>query len=88
MSAATPIQIVVPGEIQIRDFFGQILIKHGLVTADKLAPLYEAVKERGQSLVELLVAGNLTDEARIAQALADEAGVALMQKIDIDAIAI
>jgi general secretion pathway protein E len=68
-------------------FLGEILVRHGAVTADKLEGLYAIQKEKGASLVDLLVNSNVTDETRIAQALATEAQLAFVEKIDPAAIA-
>ena len=68
------------------EFLGEILARRGVVAAEKLPALFETVRERGQALTDLLVAQSLTDEGRIAQALADECGLGLMAKVDIDAV--
>src|SRR5215468_5951590 len=68
------------------EYLGEVLVRRGVVPAERLAPLFETVKERGQALTDLLVAANVTDEARIAQALADEVGVSYMPKVDPDAV--
>ena len=54
--------------------------------SDALDFIRSGVKERGQPLTDLIVQANLADETKIAQALADEAGLALVARIDIDAI--
>src|SRR5690348_8829500 len=68
------------------EYLGEVLVRRGVVTAERLVPLFDAVKERGQALADLLVAANVTDEAHIAQALADECGVSFMPKIDPDSV--
>jgi general secretion pathway protein E len=68
------------------EYLGEILVRHGVVSADRIAPLFESVRDRGQGITDLVVASNLADEARIAKALADEVGVDYVPKIDIDAI--
>jgi general secretion pathway protein E len=68
------------------EYLGEVLVRRGVVPAERLIPLYETVKERGQPLADLLVSANITDEARIAQALADECGVSFMPRIDPDTI--
>ncbi len=68
------------------EYLGEILVKRGIVPADKMAPLVQSVREKGQALVELLVTGKLTDERAIAQALAAECGLGFMPKVDVDAI--
>jgi len=68
------------------EYLGEILVRRGVVPADRVLPLFEAVKERGQALTDLLVQQKLADERQIAQALADECGLGFMAKIDLEAI--
>ena len=68
------------------EYLGEVLVRRGVVPAERLVPLFETVKERGQPLTDLLVAANVTDEARIAQALADESGLPYAAKVDPDAL--
>jgi general secretion pathway protein E len=71
---------------EAQDYIGEVLVRRGVVTPERLVPLYETVRERGQLLTDLLVSTNVTDEAKIAQALADECGVSYVPRIDVDAI--
>ncbi len=71
---------------EAHEYLGEVLVRRGVVPADRLPPLFDTVKERGQALTDLLVAANITDEAHIAQALADECGVSYMAKVDPDAV--
>ena len=71
-----------------QQYLGEVLVRRGVVPADRLAGLFETMRERGQSLSELIVAANISDGAKIAQALADECGVEFIAKIDIDAISL
>ena len=68
------------------EYVGEILVRHGVVDAQKLAPLFETVRERGQLLTDLLVSSNLADEDKIARALASEMGLDYVPKIDTDQI--
>jgi general secretion pathway protein E len=68
------------------EYLGEILVKQGVVSADKLAPHFDTVRERGQPLAEVLVGAKVTEEKTIAQALAAECGLGFMPKIDIGAI--
>ncbi len=68
------------------EYLGEILVKQGVVSADKLAPHFDTVRERGQTLYEVLVTAKVTEEKTIAQALAAECGLGFMPKIDIAAI--
>jgi len=68
------------------EYIGEILVRHGVVDAARLQPLYETVRERGQTITELLVSSNVTDEAKIAQALATEMDMDFIPRIDVNAI--
>jgi general secretion pathway protein E len=67
-------------------YIGEVLVRRGVVTPERLEPLYDTMRERGTALTDLVVSQNIADESKIAQALADECGVAYVQKIDIDAL--
>ncbi len=69
-----------------QQYLGEILVRRGVVPPERLGPLFETVRERGQALTDLIVSTNIADEAKIAQALADEAGAAVVGKIDVDAV--
>ena len=71
-----------------QQYLGEVLVRRGVVPADRLAGLFETMRERGQSLPELVVAASISDETKIAQALADECGVEFVSRIDIDAISL
>jgi general secretion pathway protein E len=68
------------------EYLGEILVRRGVVPPERLALLFDTVRERGQALTELVVSNNISDEVKIAQALADECGVAFVTKIDLEAI--
>jgi len=67
-------------------FLGEILARRGAVAADKLEAFYAIQKEKGTDLTDLLVNSNTTDEAAIARALAEEAQLPLVEKVDPTAI--
>lgn len=67
-------------------FLGELLVRHGLVSPERLEPVFEMQRERGADLTGLLVASNIVAEAEIARALAYEAGLPYVAKIDVDAI--
>jgi general secretion pathway protein E len=67
-------------------FLGDILAKRGLVPFDRLEALYAVQREKGVALVDLLVSGNVLDEAAIARALADEAQLPYVDRVDPDSI--
>jgi general secretion pathway protein E len=68
-------------------FLGEILARRGAVPADKLEGFYAIQKEKGTSLVDLLVNSNTLDEASIGRALADEAQLPFVEKVDPASIA-
>jgi len=68
------------------EYLGEILVKQGVVSAERLAPLFDTVRERGQPLAEVLVSAKVAEEKAIAQALATECGIGFMPKIDVPAI--
>jgi general secretion pathway protein E len=68
------------------EYVGEILVRHGVVDAARLAPLFDTVRERGQTITELLVSSNVTDEGKIGRALAAEMGVDFLTRIDMDSI--
>ncbi len=72
--------------VQQQQYLGEILVRHGVCPPERLGPLFETVRERGQALTDLIVSSNIADETAIAQALAKEVGVGFMPRIDIDAI--
>jgi general secretion pathway protein E len=63
-------------------FLGELLVRRGLLPADKLEGLFTVQRERGTGLLDLLINGNIADEVAIARVLADEAQVPVHEKID------
>ncbi len=61
---------------------GNILEKHGVLSAEVLAGLYEQMRERPGLLVEVAVAQRAASEEQIARALALECGLDFLEKID------
>jgi general secretion pathway protein E len=68
------------------EYLGEILARRGVVTQERLEVLYETVRERGQPLTDVLVQANVTDEAKIGLALAEECGLPFVSKVDVDAV--
>src|SRR3954454_3553764 len=70
-------------------YLGEILVRRGVVTEEKLKPFFAQQRERekGPSLLDLLLAGPVADGGAVAQALADECGLPFVWRSDIDAIA-
>lgn len=67
-------------------FLGEVLVRHGLLSPERLEPLFELQREKGSDLIGLLVSGNIVDEVSLHRALADEAGLPFVEKIDVEAI--
>src|SRR6185295_2233965 len=67
-------------------FLGEILHRRAGVPLERLEPLYAVQREKGIDLVDLLVNGNVFDESTIAQALAAEAELPYVDKLDVERI--
>jgi len=68
-------------------FLGEILLRRGVVPADKLDALYAIQRERGVDLLDLVINANIADEMVLARVLADEAQLPFTGQIDLGAIA-
>jgi general secretion pathway protein E len=68
------------------DFFGEVLLRRGVLSPERLDAVYAVQKERGGDLRELVINTNAADEATVAQALADEAGLPYIEKINVDTV--
>jgi general secretion pathway protein E len=71
----------------MESYLGEILVRRGVVSEERLKPLFAQQREKGPSLMDLLLAGNVVDAATVGQALADECGLPYLSRIDVDAIA-
>lgn len=67
-------------------FLGDVFVRHGLLSPERLEPLFELQREKGTDLIGLLVSGNVVDEVALHRALAEEAGLPFVDRIDVDAI--
>ena len=67
-------------------FLGEILQRRAGVPAERLEALYAVQREKGIDLVDLLVNGNIIDEATIAKALADESELPYVDRPEPDRI--
>jgi general secretion pathway protein E len=63
-------------------FLGELLARRGVVSLDKLDALWAIQRERGVELLDLLVNTNVVDEVVLARALADEAELPLVERVD------
>jgi len=64
-------------------FLGELLVRRGIVAADKLESLLAVQRERGTDLLDLVVNTSVADEMALARALADEAQLPLVERIDV-----
>jgi general secretion pathway protein E len=67
-------------------FLGEILHRRTGVSLERLEALYAVQREKGIDLIDLLVNGNVLDEATIAKALADESELPYVDQPDPDRI--
>jgi len=67
-------------------YLGEILVRSGIIPADRLDALLDAAREKGQSLPEIIVEGKVADEHAVARALAAECALGFMAKVDVEAI--
>jgi general secretion pathway protein E len=70
----------------MESYLGEILVRRGVVSEERLKPLFAQQREKGPSLMDLLLAGNVVDAATVGQALADECGLPYLARIDVDSI--
>ena len=67
-------------------YVGEILVRHGALTPEKLEEAIQISQEKGAELTTLLVATNAVDEEALVRALAAEAGMDVVTKIEHDQI--
>src|SRR5271165_2880039 len=63
-------------------FLGELLARRGVIPADKLESLFAVQRERGVDLLDLVINTSVADEMSIAKALAEEAQVPLVERLD------
>jgi general secretion pathway protein E len=64
-------------------FLGEILTRRGVVSSEKLEPLWAVQRERGTDLLDLIINASVVDEMTLARALAEEAQVPLVERIEL-----
>ncbi len=67
-------------------YVGEILVRRGVVTADRVDDALRIAKERRTRVLDVLVQSRAAEEAAIVRALADEVGIPFIEKIKIDAV--
>ena len=63
-------------------FLGEILHRRAGIPLDRLEAMYAIQREKGIALADLLVNGNVVDDATIAKALAAEAELPFADRVD------
>ena len=67
---------------------GDILLRRGVVTSDVLEGLYAQQREKDAPLLDIVVQTRAASEVDVARALAAECGLAYVEKIDVNAVAL
>jgi len=65
---------------------GDILVRHGVVSADALEPLFIQQREKGTPLTELVIQSRVASESDVARALAAECGLPFVERVDSNAV--
>ncbi|MFO0678765.1 MAG: type II secretion system ATPase GspE [Polyangiaceae bacterium] len=68
-------------------FLGDLLVRRGIVPADRIEGLYTVQRERDVDLLDLVVNTNLADDLTVARTLAEESQLPYVEKVDPDQIA-
>jgi general secretion pathway protein E len=62
-------------------YLGEILVRRGVVPADRVEEALRVAEERGARLADVLLATRAAEESAIARALADEAGLPFITEL-------
>jgi general secretion pathway protein E len=65
---------------------GQVLLRHGVLSEDALAQLFELQREKPMPLVELVTSNRMASQTDIARALATECAFGMVESIDINSV--
>jgi general secretion pathway protein E len=65
---------------------GQILLRHGVLSEDALAQLFELQRDKPVGLIELATSNRMATQADITRALARECAMNVIENIDINAV--
>ena len=63
-------------------YVGEILVRRGALTPEKLEEALLVAREKSTRLADVLLATRVVEEAALVRALADEAGMDFVEKID------
>jgi general secretion pathway protein E len=65
---------------------GNILIRHGVVSAEALEPLYAQQRGKPADLLDLVVQSRAASEDQILRALASECGMQFVERVDVEMV--
>jgi general secretion pathway protein E len=65
---------------------GQVLLRHGVLSEDALAQLFEMQRDKPMGLVELATASRMATSTDVAKALASECAMEVVENIDIASV--
>jgi general secretion pathway protein E len=69
-----------------QQYLAEVLVRRGVVPADKVEELLATARERNQSFADVLSSANVAEEERIARAFAEEWGLGYLGEIDVTAV--
>ncbi|MDB4977507.1 MAG: Type fimbrial assembly, ATPase PilB [Myxococcaceae bacterium] len=69
-------------------YIGDILVRRGLLTLDRMEEALRVADERGAALTDVLTASHVLDEVAVARALAEEAGLPFLTELKVDQVPI
>jgi general secretion pathway protein E len=72
--------------MQEQRWLGEMLVRRGVLSLDRLEGLLAIQRERGAELRDLVVSQQVADDRQIAKALAEEMGLGYLERIDVAAI--
>jgi general secretion pathway protein E len=67
-------------------YIGEILVRRGVVSADRMQEALRVAEERGARLIDVLSATHAADDVVVARALADEAAIPFVNDIKADQV--
>ena len=69
-----------------QEYLADLLVRRGVVPAERLDELLATAAEKGQPLTDVVVASEVAPESRVAQAFAEELDIRFMDRIDVAAV--
>jgi general secretion pathway protein E len=69
-------------------YIGEILVRRGLIPAERMEEAMRLADERGAELTDVLTATHVLDEVAVARALAEEAGMPFLTELKVDQVPI